>query len=214
MNGYTHILGGLAAGAIAAPALSLGHVPVFLLAAALTGPLADIDHPGSMYGRFVPLPGVIRMGGHIEAYRGGRWGNSQAAHGQVGRSLPFGVMWHRGPSHSLLAALMATVLAFITAFVATVHGALFASGGLAGAIAFGVLVGYLSHLFLDAFNVMGQELLWPFSRRRFKVGPLHIPVGSIGETVTVVALVGVLLLTGPHLLPSVFGGRLFGGVAP
>lgn len=215
INGHTHLLGGLAAGAIAAPALALGHVPAFLIAAMLAGPLADIDHPGSMYGKWLPFPGVAQVGGHIEPYRGGFFGHEQHSFGHVGRTVPFaGVVWHRGPSHSLAAAGMAAILSFIAAFVATVHGSLFANGGLAGAIALGVLVGYLSHLFLDAFNIMGQELLWPFSRRRFKVGPLHIPVGSLGETMAVVALVGVLFLTMPHLFPALFGQRLFGGGAP
>jgi len=215
MNGHTHILGGLAAGAIAAPALAFGHVPAFLIAAALAGPLADIDHPGSMYGKFIPLPGVAKANGQLEPYRRGYFGNGQRSFGRVGRRVPFaGIIWHRGPTHSLVAAGAVTILAFIAAFVATVHGAFFANGGLAVSIALGVLVGYLSHLILDAFNVMGQELLWPFSRQRFKVGPLHIPVGSLGEAMVGVALVGVLLLAAPHVVPSLFGGHLFGGAAP
>ena len=204
MNGHTHILGGIAAGAIAAPALAFGHVPAFLIAAALAGPLADVDHPGSMYGRWLPLPGVVRVGGHMESYRSGPFGNSHESHGQVGRTVPFGILWHRGPTHSLVAAGIAMVMAFMVAFIATFHG----SAGLAGAIALGVFVGYLSHLLLDGFNIMGQELLWPFSRRRYKIGPLHIPVGSLGETMAVVMLVGVLFLTIPHLLPDM---HLFSG---
>ena len=213
MNGHTHILGGLAAGAIAAPALAFGHVPAFLIAAALAGPLADIDHPGSMYGRWLPFPGVAKVNGHIEPYRGGFFGHDQHSFGHVGRTIPFaGILWHRGPTHSLVTAGLATVLAFIVAFVATVHGLTPSAGILAAAIALGVLVGYLSHLVLDSFNIAGQELLWPFSHRRFKVGPLHIPVGSLGETMAVVALVGVLFITIPPLLPTLFGQHLFGGV--
>ncbi len=205
MNGHTHILGGLAAGAIAAPALAFGHVPAFLIAAALAGPLADIDHPGSMYGRWLPFPGVAKVNGHIEPYRGGYFRHDQHSFGHVGRTIPFaGILWHRGPFHSLVAGGMAMVLAFMVAFIATFHG----SAALAGAIALGVFVGYLSHLLLDAFNIMGQELLWPFSRRRYKIGPLHIPVGSLGETMAVVLLVGVLFLTMPHLLPDM---HLFSG---
>lgn len=212
MNGHTHILGGLAAGAIAAPALALGHVPAFLIAATLAGPLADIDHPGSMYGRWLPLPGVARVNGHIESYRGGYFGHEQHSYGHVGRTIPLvGVLWHRGPTHSLVAAVVVTVLVFIAAFVATVHGLTPSAGVLAGAIALGVLVGYLSHLVLDSFNIAGQELLWPFSHRRFKVGPLHIPVGSLGETMAVVLLVGVLFITVPHLFPGLAGQSLFGG---
>lgn len=185
-NGHTHLLGGLAAGALLAPAFASGHLIVLLAAATLAGPLADIDHPGSMYGRWVPLPGVAKVNGHIEPYRRGPFGNSQKSFGHVGRVLPGGIMWHRGPTHSITMALVFTAIFYFLARHFIPADAL--------AIGVGVFAGYLSHLVLDALNVSGQELLWPYTRKSMRPPWPHIRVGSIGETVTVVALVGVLFL--------------------
>lgn len=191
MNGHTHLLGGLVAGAVAAPALASGHLLVFLAAATFAGPLADIDHPGSLYGRWVPLPGVARVRGQVEPYRGGPYGNAQAAAGQVGRATPFGILWHRGPTHSVAACVLASGVTW------AVLERL--SPGLAAACAFGVGAGYASHLVLDAMNVMGQRLLWPFSRKAWRPPWPRWPVGSLGETAVVVALVGGLFLSASHV---------------
>ncbi|MDA8346828.1 MAG: metal-dependent hydrolase [Thermaerobacter sp.] len=193
-NGHTHLLGGLAAGALLAPALAFGHIPAFLIAAVLAGPLADIDHPGSMYGKWVPLPGVAKINGQVEPFRRGPFGNSQRSFGHVGRVLPGGILWHRAATHSFTVAL-----AFSAAFY-LLAGRLIAPE--ATAIGLGVLTGYLSHLALDALNVAGQQLLWPFSRKPVRPPWPRIPVGSLGEMLTVVALVGGLLLWAPRILST------------
>lgn len=53
MTGYTHLAGGALAGA-AAGALA-GEPLTGMLAGALAGVLPDIDHPGSLIGRWVPV---------------------------------------------------------------------------------------------------------------------------------------------------------------
>ena len=177
-----------------APVLASGHLVVFLAASTLAGPLADIDHPGSMYGRWLPLPGVAKVGGQIESYRRGPFGNAEHSHGHVGRVLPGGIFWHRGATHSFVMSLIFSVLFLLLArhFVPME----------AWSIGFGVLTGYLSHLALDALNVSGQQLLWPFSHKPVRPPWPHIPVGSLGEVLTVVALVGGLLLWAPHILSA------------
>lgn len=192
VNGHTHILGGLAAGALAAPAAASGHLLVFLAAAAIAGPLADIDHPGSLYGKWLPLAGVAKVNGHVEPYVRGPFGNSQKSYGHVGRRVPFGILWHRGPTHSLVVAAVFSFAAYLLA--------LHFIPAIAMAVGLGVVVGYLSHLFLDALNVAGQQLLWPFSHQAIRPPWPHIRVSSIGEMVVVVALVGGLLLLAPGIL--------------
>jgi membrane-bound metal-dependent hydrolase YbcI (DUF457 family) len=184
LNARTHMLGGLAAGALVAPALAPGHTLAFLAAAVLAAPLPDIDHPASLYGRLLPLPGVARVHGRVEPYVRSPFGD--VSRGQVGRVTPFGVLWHRGPAHSLFMALCLSALATVAASPV--------AGGEAWAVGLGVLVGMLSHLALDAMNVAGMELLWPFSRRRWRLPWPRVPVGGAGEVVVSGALVFVTLV--------------------
>ncbi|MCL8208606.1 MAG: metal-dependent hydrolase [Actinomycetia bacterium] len=188
MNVHTHWLGGALAGA--ALAHCAAHLPAapLVAAAVLAAPLPDLDHPGSAYGRWLPLPGVARIRGHLEPFRPGPFGNAAAAGGQVGRVTPFGILWHRGPLHSLAAAGGFAVVA------ASVARSLVPANALA--IGWGVFAGCLSHLALDALNTMGQALFWPLSRTRWRLPWPRWPVGSAGETLIGAALLGGLLLWG------------------
>jgi len=197
MNVHTHWLGGFAAG-VALAAAAPAHALVLVTAATLAAPLPDLDHPGSAYGRWVPLPGVARIHGRVEPYRPGPFGNAQAAGGQVGRATPFGLGWHRGGMHSLVAAGLAAGI------VGTAAQALWPGQGVW--VALGVLAGMLSHLALDALNVMGQAWFWPFSRRRWRLRWPRIRVGSAGEGVVALLLLGGLALAfhawAPRLLAA------------
>ena len=190
MNGQTHLLGGLTAGLLVATLVPVSQVPWLLGAAALAGPLADIDHPGSMYGRWLPLPGVAKVYGHIEPYTGGPFCTSSGSFGHVGRRTPFGTLWHRGPTHSLFVAMAASALAAV-AFRGMHHGE---------AVAIGVLAGYLSHLALDLLNVSGQQLLWPFSKRHIALRWPKMHVGSLGETFIAMVLAAFALMLGTHFV--------------
>ncbi|MCL6595829.1 MAG: metal-dependent hydrolase [Firmicutes bacterium] len=197
MNGHTHIVGGLLAGAVAASALgqSGAHLLPFLAASALAAPLPDVDHPGSMYGRYVPLPGVARVGGKVERYEPGPFGNGSRSFGHVGRRIPGGVLWHRGPTHSLVAAGIAGIVALVVLLAA--------ARGLAATVALGVAVGYLSHLALDELNVSGERLLWPLSGREIRLRWPSVRVGSLGEAAVLLLMLGGLALVGGHDLPRV-----------
>lgn len=189
MNVHTHWLGGLAAGAAVMPLVPAHAALVVLATAVFAAPLPDLDHPGSTYGRFVPLPGVARIHGPVEPFRPGPLGNSRASLGQVGRCTPWGIGWHRGGMHSLVATAASVVVLGVAAQL--VHP------GWGGGVALGVGVGMLSHLALDALNSMGQAWLWPFTGRRFRVPWPWIPVGSRGEWAVMVLLVAGLVL-GAH----------------
>ena len=183
MEVRTHWLGGLAAGAATVSVLHFTSLPplvVFLGTAMLAGPLPDLDHPGSTYGRFVPLPPVAEVHERVVVYQG----HQQASFGRVGFRTPFGIGWHRGGYHSVVAGLLtAAVVGAITHWVAPAYT-------LTAALA--VLVGFLSHLVLDGFNVMGQALLWPMTPRRYHLAWPRFRVGSAGEALLTMALLGGL----------------------
>ena len=189
MNVHTHWLGELAAGAAVMPLVPAHAALVVLATAVFAAPLPDLDHPGSTYGRFVPLPGVARIQGPVEPFRPGPLGNSRASFGQVGRRTPWGIGWHRGGMHSLVATAISVVV--LGEAAQRVHP------GWGGAVALGVAVGMLSHLALDVLNRMGQAWLWPFTGRRFRLPWPRIPVGSRGEWAVMVLLVAGLVL-GAH----------------
>jgi inner membrane protein len=181
--GRTHLLGGAAAGLLLAWALHLhGAVAAHAaLPAALAGPLPDVDHPGSLYGRLVPLPGMVRTRSGLEPW------------GRVCRGTPFGVLWHRGPTHSFAAAGAAGILGVAAGLVS----------GWGPLVGLGALAGCLSHLALDALNVEGQELLWPWSGRRIRPPSPRWPVGSAGEAVV---SAGLLALCALLVRGSLLGG--------
>ena len=73
---------------------------------------------------------------------------------------------HRVLLHNLPVAVTLTLLAYYALSVLLGEGlALAAAGGLAA--------GYLSHILLDAFTVSGVAILYPFTRRRFRVARLR-----------------------------------------
>ena len=183
MEVRTHWLGGLAAGAVTVSVLHFTSplpLMVFLGTAMLAGPLPDLDHPGSTYGRFVPLPPVAEVHGRVVAYQG----HQQAHFGRVGFRTPFGISWHRGGYHSVVAGLLtAAVVGAITHWVAPAYTL---------TVALAVLVGFLSHIILDGFNMMGQALWWPLTLRRYHLAWPRFRVGSAGEALLTVALLGGL----------------------
>ncbi len=198
MNVHTHWVGGLAAGAVVAP-LAPAHAALVVLATAVfAAPLPDLDHPGSTYGRFVPLPGVARIHGQVEPFRPGPFGNSRASLGQVGRRTPWGIGWHRGGMHSLVATAASVVVLGVAAQLVY--------PGWGGEVALGVAVGMLSHLALDALNSMGQAWLWPFTPHRFRLPWPRIPVGGLGEWAVLALLVGGLVLGAHGLWAQGFPG--------
>lgn len=198
MEVRTHWLGGLAAGAATVSALHVTSLPTaltFLGAAMLAGPLPDLDHPGSTYGRFVPLPRVAEVHGHVEPYRA----RNQDNFGRVGFRTPFGISWHRGGYHSVTAGFFTAVgVGLATHWIAPPYTLI---------VALAVLVGFWSHLVLDGFNMMGQALLWPVARRRYHLAWPRFRVGSAGETLLTLTLLGGLawwaMGTLPHFLVGV-----------
>jgi inner membrane protein len=191
MRALTHWVGGLAAG-VAAAGLWPAHAGWVVAAACLAGPLPDVDHPGSVYGRWVPLPRVARVAGRVVPYR-----RDVPAFGQVGFRTPWGIVWHRGACHSVGAVgLMAAGAGLLVARVAPEAAA---------AVATGVAAGAASHLALDSLNRMGQALGWPWTRRRFRAPWSRWPVDSGVDTVVLLGLAGWLAWHGGVFLPLAAG---------
>lgn len=117
----------------------------------------------------------------------------------LGRQLPIVsdgislIMGHRGGMHSLLAALLVGAAAALgMRFVISPHY-LFLGGILVAAF----VLGYLSHLALDALTPSGVPFLWPFSERKFSLPLAH--TGSFIETCVVFpALLLVLMFLVLH----------------
>lgn len=194
MNGHTHMIGGALAGAVLAPIVGqVGpHLLPFVAAATLAAPLPDIDHPGSMYGRCVLLPGVAKVFGRIEPYVRGPFGNGERSFGHVGRRVPLGILWHRGPTHSVTMALVFGAVGYLVASRVVPASAL--------CLGVGILAGYLSHLALDELNVSGEHLLWPLNRRELRLRWPSFRVGSGWETILAL---GMLVLAFWRLEPHV-----------
>lgn len=157
MTGRTHLLAGAAAGAAflslrGAGAPDPGGAAAALGAACLGALLPDIDHPGSLLSRGAGPAGAV----------------------------PGLFLRHRGPTHSLAAALAAWAGA----------SWLCAARGLPAAAALAALLGYLSHLLLDALTPGGVPLLWPLSGRR--AGLPLVRVGSALEGLARLAILGAL----------------------
>ena len=85
---------------------------------------------------------------------------------------------HRGPLHSpVVGGLLSLALFFLSKD-----------------LAIGFLVGYMGHLFLDTWNRAGVPLLYPFSRRKFRI--MNVKVGSMTEygLLLVFAFVGFVII--------------------
>lgn len=65
-------------------------------------------------------------------------------------------MKHRGITHTLLFPIILFGLMLLLAFLPG-----------ASSLIFGLLVGYLAHIFADLFNKTGVPLLWPFTKYMF-----------------------------------------------
>lgn len=172
MRGYTHILGGIAAGL--ALATAVGHTPTLVLAAGFGGLVPDWDHPHSLIGRWIPWPAVSHSRGPQIPPEVGRWGWPHP-------------IWHRHQAHSIIGAALASgiVWGILAGLLTIIHGP-----HMSDWVGIGVFLGALSHLFLDAFNNTPQWWLWPMSRRGFR-WPVHGPVART-DAIASLCLLGVI----------------------
>ncbi|RDV81791.1 metal-dependent hydrolase [Ammonifex thiophilus] len=132
----THLAGGVLAGAAVAAALSLPGES--WVAAMLVGGVAALL-PDVDHGR-AALNQALRKGAPLA--------------GDAVNAALRGLLGHRAVTHSLAAAaVLTTALRFLWP-------------ALPGALLLSFLLGYLSHLALDALTPGGVWWLWPFDRRR------------------------------------------------
>jgi inner membrane protein len=100
---------------------------------------------------------------------------------------------HRGFTHSALCmALFGLVMYFLTGFI---------KGGYGEPLFWGFLVGYGSHLILDAFNPKGIPLLYPWELR-FSFG--KIKTGGFWEMFVFLLMVLIILVCGYFIFGKMF----------
>ena len=183
MLGRTHARVGLALTAVVAghsdavlPLLALGMV-------AAQGP--DVDHEGSLIGRvFFFWPARHRMRGPY--FEHGRW-------------TPWGTWWHRGPTHSLEAALLVGLVALLLSLWCWPEHALLIAGV--------VWLCYGSHLVADLVNrspimILASRHLYIRLPHRLTL-PQSNRLEQFGErTLRAACTIVAVCLAGPPLLQA------------
>lgn len=177
MRWDTHIAGGLAVGGFVAMAAPLEMKLPVLVTAAVAALLPDLDHAGSKLSRAIRRNPLL-------------W-----------PLLP--ICWlarvggHRGPTHSLaLCTLFSLAVAGWCAVQAAVAGA--ASVQTTVWLAIALVLGYISHVALDALTPKGIPLWWPVDRTMVRI-ETGIVTGSFGETGV---LAGLLIIDAVLILPQ------------
>lgn len=221
MLGDTHAIAGALSAAVvmsATGAPTVYWVPA-LIAGAVGGLIPDIDMPGSTASRSIPGLKALHNGRIVlpmALFTAAAWAIPRFFHvplagdSDLSRAwiIPAAatvvltaaswllkeVLWHRGPTHSLLALLVFAV------------GVKLLWMSIPLPIWLSLVAGYLSHLVIDSFNPTGCAWLWPLSPRKWSVNhsilllplrPLVVRTGSMGELWgwrPVLGLMTVLLL--------------------
>jgi membrane-bound metal-dependent hydrolase YbcI (DUF457 family) len=132
------------------------------MVAGTTSYFADFDHERSTAGRAAGAgvsKAIARLCG----------GHRMGMHSLLLVSLAFlATCWATSTLGPAWAALTASWS--ITAFWSSLAWS--AAFNVAHPIAFAVATGWLAHIFCDTLTVMGAGLLWPLTRRRFRIGNL------------------------------------------
>ncbi len=227
MTGYTHAVGGAAAGLALA---GLAHAPLLpMVAGSVAGALAvDLDHPASLATSAVPGAGMIHAAAGDGIQHRGAWHSVLPGllvaplMGAVAAALPYAwplllvaglavaiIAWHVHHTRHALACWSEDT------HPGTMHGlaayALRRSWPLILPLALGAaapawfapaaLAGWLSHLALDGLTPHGVAPLWPLPWRA------HGPVATGGPLEWLVA--GGLVVLVAVLLPLTKGGALW-----
>lgn len=163
-----HVVGGITFGIISQHYL-VQHLPIMQNATLPTLMLSASFVAGSVLGSL--MPDIDHRGSYL------------------GRRLPL-LSWltnatvgHRGATHApFIAVAFATVLAFLSArFLSGVYE-LYCLLFIAGC-----MIGAFSHIFLDALTKSGVPLLYPFSKKHYRIG--NFKTGGIGETLLTLAMI-------------------------
>lgn len=149
--------------------------------------LPDLDHEGSTAGRAVGKgvsTGLKRLAG----------GHRMGLHSLALVAAGFAVtLWLTSTLALTWAALWVSLPPSLAAAAVVAHP-----------LAYAVAVGLLSHIWCDLLTVQGVALLWPLSRKKFRIASLR--TGGAGEeryvTLVNVALVIVLFWHAHHVLMS------------
>jgi inner membrane protein len=180
MLGRTHMLGGVVAWELVAPAVPApAAVRVVGAAFALWGSLGpDMDHVHSTWSN---------------SFTGGPW---------IAKRLGRAVGGHRQGTHSLLSIPLSGLIVLGLLLLAEPFIALPQAAPVAWAVAFSV--GWTSHILEDMLTVQGVGILYPMTKRRIRVGNLRTSKDrrhlNFGERLVFVTLAATGLLMALSML--------------
>ncbi|MFC4437857.1 MULTISPECIES: metal-dependent hydrolase [Natrialbaceae] len=139
----------------------------------------QVGHYGASLAAYAPFGAAVAVTGHeTAAIVGGLVCVSLSTLPDFDHQVPF--LEHRGPTHSLLFALLVgAALAAGAAVLVDAASPLVDVGFVAFAFVVGAL-SIVSHLLADALTPMGIRPFWPISRRRYTVNvtPAKSPVAN------------------------------------
>ena len=141
----------------------------------------QVGHYGGALTAYAPLGTIVTLGGYGEiAVAGGLVCVTLSTLPDYDHHLP--LVSHRGPTHTVLFALLVGVALAALAAVVVESSSAFVD---AGVVAFAFLVGLVSigsHLLADALTPMGIRPFWPLSGRRYslEVTTAANPVANYG----------------------------------
>lgn len=192
MRGHSHLIIGGAIGAVIATHTG---AEILGIAAGAFGALTpDIDHPGSMLGRwFFFWPSI----------QGPKQRNGFQKNGRRGFAGP---IWHRGQLHSLgFVAIVAVISGLLYALAAgRVDVPSLLMSGLLPLFVVCITAGALSHLAADCVNKSPMMLFWPISHKLILVPIPHAKQDSARGQMYEIAVVVMVLVLAFYLV----GGNL------
>lgn len=196
MTGKTHVLGGIALG-VGVTYMFTQDVSLGLIGGAALGSLLpDIDHPESKISRANPVTWLFAI-----LYRfvldlvSIIFKILITPLGWCGVKIPPLSSGHRGPlTHGGLGIILFTLLLSpLLSWTPTIF--------------YGLMIGVLSHIFLDMLNPQGVPLMWPLWKKNIRFLPRFMaPTTShLGERIVVFGLLAITLALSLATMNDVFG---------
>lgn len=105
------------------------------------------------------------------------------------QKIPF--LRHRGQTHSLLWPILLCI----------------ASGYYSPALLLGACIGWFSHLVIDLFNGKGEEILWPFTKKNYRIADFKYD-GVMENVLLGMMCIGIIILIASNFVDV----RLIAGI--
>ena len=203
MTYKTHLIGGAQAGLLTSMVVGGSYTEsVLIVSAAMLGSvLPDLDQPKSKLCQSDVLVGLLSLAiSRITKHRG----FTHTLPGAALLGVPFYVLAVFQGGRSDTEGLFALLSAFVIFVLIDAGLDLAGDSRLAMTMTVSVIAGAISHIFYDAFNKGGVPILWPVTKRNFRL--MEIRTNTAGEfwfIVLQIILLGLML--------EILGIKLFFG---